>query len=199
MAPIDLAEVTLSVVRVPVAGPAPNNTLVFVRGRLSGGAEASGPSGSIVRTNGYGLSAYQIDGFEQARAADYLANTRWSIAGFLVFISSEDDQSFTSAIDSIQGHLSSDGVFYVTFDIASQISGNELDFDISFCAYILVQEPQPDFTRPPRRVPNITDRLKLEKWSSIRNRDLIRAISEEKAVGLVSPTHRRRIVDHDCP
>ena len=92
----------------------------------------------------------------------------------------------------------STSVLFVTFDIASQISGNELDFDLSFCAYILVQEPQPDFTRPPRRVPSITDRLKLEKWSSIRNRDLIRAISEEKAVGLVSPTDRRRVVDHDC-
>ena len=109
------------------------------------------------------------------------------------------DQSFTSAIDSIQGHLSSDGAFYVTFDVGSQISGDELDFGFSFCAYILVQEPQPDFTRPPRRVPSITDRVKLEKWSSIRDRGLIRAIAEEKAVHFVSPSDRRRVVDHDCP
>jgi hypothetical protein len=199
MAPIDLAEVTLSVVRVPVAGPSPNNTLVFVRGRLSGGTTTSGPGGSLLQSNGYGLSAYQIDGFEQARASDYLANTRWSVVGFLDFISSEDDQSFTSAIDSIQGHLSSDGAFYVTFDLASQISGDELDFGFSFCAYILVQEPQPDFTRPPRRGPNISDRVKLEKWSTLRERGLIRAISKEKAVGLVSPADQRRVVDHDCP
>jgi hypothetical protein len=199
MAPIDLAEVTLSVVRVPVAGPSPNNTLVFVRGRLSGGTTASGPGGSLLQSSGYGLSAYQIDGFEQARAPDYLANTRWSVVGFLDFISSEDDQSFTAAIDSIQGHLSSDGAFYVTFDLASQISGDELDFGFTFCAYILVQEPQPDFTRPPRRGPSISDRVKLEKWSTIRERGLIRAISKEKAVGLVSPADQRRVVDHDCP
>jgi hypothetical protein len=197
MPPFDLAEVTRSVVRIPVAGPAPNNTLVFVRGRLSGGTTTSG-SGGLLHGTGYGLSAYQIDGFEQAHAADYLANTRWSVTGFLDFISSEDDQSFTAAIDTIQGHLSNDGAFYVTFDVASQISGPDLYFGFSFCAYLLVQEPQPDFTRPPRRGPSIKDRIKLETWTSIRDRGLIRAIREDKAHP-ISPTDRRRVVDHDCP
>lgn len=199
MPTIDLLEVTRSVVRIPVAGPSPNNTLVFVRGRLSGGTTTSGSGGSLLHGNGYGLSAYQIDGFEQSRAADYLANTRWSVTGFLDFISSEDDQSFTAAIDSIEGHLGSDGTFYVTFDVASQISGDELDFGFSFCAYLLVEEPQPDFTRPPRRGPRITERVRLESWLSIRDRGLIRAAPEENGPRSVSPSDQRRVVDHDCP
>ena len=55
---------------------------------------------------GYGFSAYAIDGFEPPAAP----------------ISSEDDESFTSAIDFVQSHLSSDGAFYVAFDVGSQIS-----------------------------------------------------------------------------
>jgi hypothetical protein len=41
--------------------------------------------------------------------------------------SSEDDETFTSAI-FVQRHLSSDGAFYFNFDVRSQISGHELDF-----------------------------------------------------------------------
>jgi hypothetical protein len=73
---------------------------------------ARGSDGSLLDANGYGLSAYAIDGFEHPAAP----------------ISSEDDQGFTSAIDSVQSHLSSDGAFYVAFDVGSQISGDELDF-----------------------------------------------------------------------
>lgn len=199
MPPIDLAEVQHSVVRIPVAGPSPNNTLVFVRGRLTGGPTTSGDSGDILRSTWFGVTAYRIDGFDQSRAADYLANTRFSVTAFLSFVYSHDDQAFTVAIDEIEGHLDNEGTFYVTGNLASAIDGDELDFNVSYCAYILVQEPQPDFTRPPRKGPRLGDRVKLSDWVRIQERGLFRMVASEEPFLVTSPADRLKVIDHDCP
>jgi hypothetical protein len=193
---VDLIELTRSVVRIPVAGPSPNNTLVFVRGTF-GSSLSQQANHRIYREKSFGVTAYQIDGFQQSKANDYIANTRWSVTGFIAYISSENDQDFVAAVDSIEGHLQSDGTFYVIADIARMIDDNVLGLSFSLSCYILTQEPQPDFTRPPRRFVLVEERVRLaSSWSQQAH---ARPVSKEEEAKLMSPLKVRRIIDNNCP
>jgi len=148
---IDLSEVTRSVVRIPVAGPSPNNTLVFVRGDFAGTTKVQ-RDGKLYQEVTATATVYRVEGFDQTKAQDYLVNTKFSVTGFLALLTSNDDQQFVAAVDSIEGHLAYDGTFYVIAKVATQISDEILSVSFKLSAYILIQEPQADFTGPsPRR------------------------------------------------
>jgi hypothetical protein len=192
---VDLIELTRSVVRIPVAGPSPNNTLVFVRGTFAGSTKQQA-NHRIYREKTLGVTAYQIDGFQQSRANDYIANTRWSVTGSIAYLSSDNDQDFVAAVDAIEGHLDSNGTFYVTADVATMIDDNILGLSFSLSCYILTQEPQPDFTRPPRRFVPVGERVKLgPSWSQQAH---ARPVSKEEEAKLLATLKVRRIIDDTC-
>jgi hypothetical protein len=214
---IDLTEVARNVVRIPVAGPSPNNTLVFVRG--NGVQPVPAPAQGADNVSNWthiGTTVYQIAGFDQTKAQEYLANTKFSVTGFLRFLTQNDDQDFVIGLDAVEGRLSSDGTLYMIATVGVQVE-NSMEFNLSFSAYILTKEPQEDFTRPPSPFsPHKTVKLhgsltgvgvhsKLASKDSItleptRGRDAVtvRPFTKEEEAQLLSPFDKRRVIDDDC-
>ena len=105
----------------------------------------------------------------------------------------KDDQTFSVSVDNVEGHLSSDGKFYVSADISGHTSGEVLSFNLSMAAYILTQEPQPDFTRPPRRGPTFLDEAKVHS-AYLQERG--RLATNKVAAGL--PIRKAKRIIDDC-
>ena len=169
----DLNEFARSVVRIPVAGPAPNNTLVYVRAQFP--STTRGITGRIIREQLFTVTLYQIVGFDQSRAHEYMNNTRISVTGWLNLARTVGPQEFLFAIDEIWGGLTPDGHVSITANIASQATDFYTVHDYWLSAYILTQEPEHDFSRPPI------------DWSAMKTQSLIdRSVS-----------HKKRVMDKD--
>jgi hypothetical protein len=144
----DINEFARSVVRIPVAGPAPNNTLVYVRAQFP-------PSSTPITTSTFEplqlftVTLYQIAGFDQSRAHEYVKNTQISVTGWLNLGRTVGDQEIGFAIDRVWGSLTDDGHVAITADTAAQASDYATVHDFWLSAYILTQEPEQDFSRPP--------------------------------------------------
>jgi len=155
----DLNELARSVVRIPVAGPAPNNTLVYVRAQFP---PASDPTTDHVdHKDLFTVTLYRIEGFDQTRADEYLRNTKISVTGFLNFARSVGDQHFVFAIDDVRGTITADGHIAIIASTGSLAEDFEITYDFWLSAYILTQEPQHDFTRPPIHWPPMGDSVQL--------------------------------------
>jgi len=168
---------TRSIIKIPVDGPAPNNTLVFIRAWLPvkdrDGVVAPGGFGTfsegesdagLLRTRVDFPSLYAIDGFLHADYPDYRDNTKISITAFLSTIDLyDDDDSFVGAVDQVEAVIDRDGKVQVSAWVAeqegSQLVGDvELSLAVFFSAYILTKEPRPDIPTP-RYSRSITDAL----------------------------------------
>ena len=188
-----------SVVRIPVAGPAPNNTLVYVRAQFPSHLEVT--EGGLARWSIHGLTLYRIDGFSQAHADEYVRDTRISVAAWMNSLKNPTDQPFIIAIDTISASVAADGTIAIDAQIANQ--GDDfpgLVHDVWVSAYILTKEPQRDFTRPPirwSRTDMITEGAK--RGPNYTEQGLgTRRLTADEARRLPSPFSQRRIVDHDC-
>lgn len=147
-----------SITKIPVDGPAPNNTLVFIRAWLPvvdadgivapGGYQtlfdANDDDSDLLRKRIDFPSLYEIDGFLHAKHDEYVANTKISITAFLSTADIDDEDSFVCAVDQVEAALDRDGKVQVSAWVAEQEgSGTDLRTAYFFCAYILTQEPRP--------------------------------------------------------
>lgn len=145
-----------SIIKMPVDGPTPNNTLVFIRAWMpasgSDGVIAPGgitsfseaqddtdaPRGRLTLP-----SLYAIDQFAHANYDSYKANTQISIAAYLAAVDLTDEDSFTAAVDEVTAEIDRDGRVQITATIAEgEGGGSELTMAIFFSAYILTYEPR---------------------------------------------------------
>ncbi|MDT5312397.1 MAG: hypothetical protein QOE74_1417 [Mycobacterium sp.] len=136
-----------SVVRIPVAGPAPNNTLVYIRAQFPSNARPI--TGSIDRYTLFTVTPYQIAGFDQARYHEYVEHTRVSVSGWLNYVNSIGPQKVTFAVDELWGGVTEDGHIAIKGHVAGSADEFKTINDFWLSAYVLTQEPEQDFSRPP--------------------------------------------------
>lgn len=121
--------------------------LVFVRAQFP--PRSTPVSGSWSRYTIVTTTLYQIAGFDQSRADEYARNTRISVAGWLNLAHTAGDQQIGFAIDEISGSVTADGHIAVTARLGTLADSFETRCDFWLSAYVLTQEPQIDFSRPP--------------------------------------------------
>jgi hypothetical protein len=146
------------IVRIPVAGPAPNNTLIFVAGWLPQ-ADDSGriaPGGStsfasvfaedthLLQSAAAPFDLYQIDGFLREKSAEYVAHTKVSATAFLSTIDLTDETGYLCAVDQLDISLDpAAGRIQASARVAELDSnGTEITFAIFVSAWILTFEPR---------------------------------------------------------
>ena len=160
------------VTRIPIAGPAPYNTLVAVSAAsFVANGSSYGPSNEIYYYPNVAVGTpFVLQGFDQRVAPQFEHSTMVS----LVATGPSEDDHFLFAIDgNIQAGFSPyDGSYYVTVDTAIQIPDNMIPqgtvfFDgwliaayFSITSYVLVYEPPiaqpPGQPNPPPPPPGLT-------------------------------------------
>lgn len=107
-----------SVIRIPVAGPAPYNTLVVVRGFAPLGPPWKSPGGSkIVRFHFLVRSNFVLQGGGDQRISPVYMH---STAAALSDIWCSTDSAFTYAVDNVDGKFAEDGRWMIVLDTAAQ-------------------------------------------------------------------------------
>jgi hypothetical protein len=144
----DPVPIRTDMIRTPVTGPKPANTLVFLQCRASG-ADMGMRSFDLIRYRVRFKSQFQIDGYAQARNDWYQANTLISATGMLRVASTTTDFEFLMALDSVEPFLDLDGGIGFEIQVGFQIDGvglldKDVEMDVTFnvCAYALVYEPR---------------------------------------------------------
>jgi hypothetical protein len=166
-----------SIIKIPVAGPGPNNTLVFIRAWLPvtnygivtpGGYQTffgeDEDDTIVLRKQVFFPSLYAIDGFLHADLRSYQDNTIISITGFLSTMDIDDEDSFVIALDQVEARIDRDGRVQVSAWLAEQ-EGSHTDLTMAFffSAYILTYEPQPEFSVAGRRALTADDARIVER------------------------------------
>jgi hypothetical protein len=124
-------------VRIPIHGPF--NTLVVVH--LRGASVIPGISintGAMVRTKLSSASTFVLVGFDQRSPPVFQHST----TGFLSYIATSNDATFTYAIDAVSAHFDEVGRYWVDYDAAML---NDLEITAGSCSltsWVLVNEPQ---------------------------------------------------------
>lgn len=108
---------SLPVVRIPITGPAPCNTLVVVRSAISV-TPLENSTGQIQRYRFTGSTPFQLIGHDP-RTKPVLGGHSTTAA--LQVVQLENDTTFLYAVDSVSGEFSDDGTWQVTFDVASSV------------------------------------------------------------------------------
>ncbi|MDQ1638372.1 MAG: hypothetical protein QOF62_1711 [Pyrinomonadaceae bacterium] len=160
----NLNELPRSVIRIPVAGPKPNNTLVFVRGFI---AQPSVVDDDLARTWVTFDTLFRIDGFLQRKADEYLQNTRISMTAYTENLAQVDDGAFVGAVDEVEGYLTNDGALKGKALIADMDTKVELTLGFYFSAWVLTYEPRAaEFPKPDPRKWGIRQKGQLNEEMS---------------------------------
>jgi hypothetical protein len=139
-----LAEV-LPVVRIPVAGPEPFNTLVVVRAQV-GVIDQTRPSDGQTHHARLALgTAFSLVGFDPRiqPAFDY------SAAVSLQMLQSSGRTTFICAVDTVSGAFDENGRWTVTVDVASEFDGVLAAASAYVSSWVLCYEPPVDLPRTP--------------------------------------------------
>lgn len=141
-------------IRTPVTGPDPANTLVHLEGKARG-FDQMGTFGRMHREDIHFRTELQIDGYEQARHDWYLDNTLVSATAMLRMLNTETDHIFTFAVDAVAPVLELDGTLAFVVSLAQLIddeaifpsTGVMAQMGVTISAYVLCTEPRAE--RPP--------------------------------------------------
>ncbi|HEX2853748.1 MAG TPA: hypothetical protein VHO24_10960 [Opitutaceae bacterium] len=172
--------IATDIIRTPVAGPQPANTLAFIQCRASG-ADIATSSDDLTQFTVEFKSKFQIDGYLQAKHDWYLANTFISATGMLRVLSTTTDFEFVIALDSVDPFIDLDGMVGFTCGFGLQLDGlgffeksAALDMTCNVCAYILLYEPVAE--RPPSG-------KKLSQWlyDPVKADEAIRIANSKRA------------------
>ena len=187
MNPDPYVEFARSVIRIPVAGPPPNNMLVFVRAAalpeyakpypLHEWFENEDDESHILRRQFTFSTLYRIDGYAQSKAREYHDNTQVSVTAFLSNLASDNDDSFVSAVDEVEGRIRpEDGALEIRASLAEQDT-EALTMRFTFSAWVFTYEPRPEgFPVPHERNWSLEDALRVgERVSGHRPSDSERA------------------------
>jgi hypothetical protein len=136
----NLSELPRGVIRIPVAGPKPNNTLVFVRGFIP--QPDFTYDTELVRAWLSFDTLFRIDGFLQSKVDEYLANTQISITAYIENLACVNDDTFVCAVDEVEGYITADGALKGRALIA-EMDTEELTMGFYFSAWVLTYEPRP--------------------------------------------------------
>jgi hypothetical protein len=126
------------VVRIPIAGPEPYNTLAVVRARL--GSQTAVANGKIFREKVTFATSFTLIGhdprikpaFEHSTMADI-----WLIA-------QDDDAEFLYAVDTVTGAFGDDGNWQITADVVAAVDGENSVLGLIASSWILCHEPPVD-------------------------------------------------------
>jgi hypothetical protein len=138
-----------NVTKIPIAGPAPYNTLVVC---TPGGPIPSDVHVTRARTTI--LSNYQLKGFDPSNPPPQFVHTTCAWVGGTAAMNLNDSatgkDAWMYAVDDIpNAGFNQDGYFYVEVDTATMVPPIPLKFQsegtgfMMACSYILVVEPQP--------------------------------------------------------
>jgi len=140
-------------IRTPVTGPEPCNTLVFLR-CLHPGLDVGVANDELVRSTIALQTTFRPDGYAQAQYRWYRDNTLVSATASLKVINTTTDLSFLFAVDAITPVLSeADGGLGFDLDLASWFQNDallgaaEMAMTVAITAYVLCYEPRAE--RPP--------------------------------------------------
>jgi hypothetical protein len=142
------------IIRTPVMGPPPANTLVYLECRV-GGTDEPGILGAWDRVEIELLTEFQIEDYEQKHHQWYLDNTLVSATAMLRFLNTSTDLAFTFGVDRVEPFLTEqDGRLGfrcqqgILINDDAIISGHiEAVMAYSISAYVLCHEPSSN--RPP--------------------------------------------------
>jgi hypothetical protein len=159
---VDPIPVPTEMIRTPATGPAPANTLAFLRCRGSGADIQIGVE-QIVKFEVEFKSKFKIDGYQQQKHDWYLQNTKISATGVVRLLNTITDLEFLFAMDTVDPFIDLDGVIGFNCQVGLQIDGvgffvrePVIDFSFNVSAYVLLYEPRVDLppsgsTRQPWR------------------------------------------------
>ena len=141
-----------SMIRTPVAGPAPANTLVYLSG-IADGLRGSAPLGTWTRMDVKFRTQFRLDGYQQKHHERHEQNTIVSATAMLRLLNTTTDLSFTFAADAIEPFLDPDGTLGFTIAYAHYVDDEAVFgpsvssvFSAAVSAYVLCYEPE---TEPP--------------------------------------------------
>lgn len=136
-------------IRTPVTGPEPCNTLVFLR-CLVPGVDVTQNNGDLVRGTVPLQTTFRLDGYLQSQYRWHRDNTLVSASCSLKLLNTITDLSFLFAVDRVAPVLSeADGGLGFDVDLASWAeddalfaSGEKMAMTVSLTAYVLCWEPR---------------------------------------------------------
>lgn len=142
-------------IRTPVTGPDPANTLVHLEGKARAFDEHGASYGEWRHDDVEFRTEFRIDGYQQQIHDWYEENTQVSATAMLRMLNTETDLIFTFAVDALQPFLDLDGTLGFTINFREYIdddawfpeSGLMTQMGVSVSAYVLCYEPRPE--RPP--------------------------------------------------
>jgi hypothetical protein len=131
--PVPLVD-TYPVVRIPVAGPDPFNTLVVVRCRVT--QSVTNPSDGHFRHLGIGFETpFVLAGYEHG------APYKHSTTGVLQNVQLSDDTSFLTSFDAIlDARFDETGRWIVTADVAGAVDHEDAVTGIYISSWVLCSE-----------------------------------------------------------
>lgn len=175
----------IPVVRIPVAGPPPFNTLAIVRSRLWGLLVGTGAIRRVHIDNfPTGLTVRR---FDPDRPEQHFV--QHSTAVGITALQLSDDNTFTVALDSVDASstFERDGTWLLSFDGAAQLdvgllSSDFLQFSLEAISHVLFFEaPAPDEATAPRTALRGWARLMVDNtrfYATVPGADVLRAAQE---------------------
>lgn len=136
---------TYPVVRVPVAGPEPYNTLAIVRGAFPVVPGVKIADGHIHRTQMSGATTFELVGHDPRVEPVFDHSTTIS----LQMIQQDDDAAFTWAVDTVDASFDDRGRWTITVDTAWSLDNELGTARAYFSSWILCHEPPVDFRKTP--------------------------------------------------
>jgi len=130
------------VIRIPVAGPRPFNTLVIVRETISYG-QLWPSDGNIYRFPGKFETSFCLVGYDPRVDVPY----KHSTTAVMYWAQLADDTSFLIAYDAATASFDARGCWIVTVDSALASDGEDYVAMAAISSWVLCYEPPP--ARPP--------------------------------------------------
>lgn len=131
---------TFPVVRIPVAGPAPFNTLVVVRTRFSVIGQFGYADGEISRYTVRVGTGFRLIGHDPRVKPAFDHST----TAALQMIQSSDDTEFLVAVDTVTGEFADDGTWLLTVQIADAFNNVLAACNAYASSWVLCYEPPID-------------------------------------------------------
>jgi hypothetical protein len=134
------------IVRIPISGPAPFNTLVVVRGFFPDQGlywRNDWSDGRFHRQSFSVRTPFVLTGFVPGQLFKH------STAAALRYLYLQPDTAFTWAVDTIDGHFSDDGEWRLDVGTASLVDNAWSAAQCHFSSFVLCYEPPIDFEKNP--------------------------------------------------
>jgi hypothetical protein len=141
-----LKPMKVAMIRTPVVGPAPANTLAYISG-LARGDNVPGVSGRWDRVALRIRTSFRIDGYTQANHAWHEANTLVSATAMLRWLETSVDMTFGFGIDRVSHFIDDDGTLGFMFEQSllgapdTLFSRESIALNYALSAWILLFEP----------------------------------------------------------